>query len=148
MKYLSKVFIFKFIILINFFFSNLLLADNHNIYETLEQLQKDIKTLEKAVYSGSVDFNNSNNNFVFNLTNTTGNGYLKFDNVNGLVPPLGTDAQRPGGSIEVGTTRYNTEREYVETWNGSNWINAAGEVESILTQDVENLAYVFNLILD
>ena len=99
-------------------------------------------------FQENILFNNSNNNFVFNLTNTTGNGYLKFDNVNGLVPPLGTDAQRPGGSIEVGTTRYNTQREYVETWNGSNWINAAGEVESILTQDVENLAYVFNLILD
>ena len=99
-------------------------------------------------FQENILFNNSNNNFVFNLTNTTGNGYLKFDNVNGLIPPLGTDAQRPGGSIEVGTTRYNTQREYVETWNGSNWINAAGEVESILTQDVENLAYVFNLILD
>jgi tol-pal system protein YbgF len=37
------------------------LADNHNIYETLEQLQRDIKTLEKAVYSGSVDINNSSN---------------------------------------------------------------------------------------
>mgnify|MGYP003312756413 CR=1 FL=1 len=32
-------------------------ADNHNIYETIEQLQKDIKTLEKAVYSGSTNFN-------------------------------------------------------------------------------------------
>ena len=30
------------------------LADNHNIYETLELIQKDIKTLEKAVYSGSI----------------------------------------------------------------------------------------------
>ena len=46
MKYLSKVFILKFVILTNFFFSNLLLADNHNIYETLEQIKKDIKTLE------------------------------------------------------------------------------------------------------
>ena len=61
MKHLSKVFIFKFVILINFFFSNFSLADNHNIYETLEQIRKDIKTLEKAVYSGSVDFSNNNN---------------------------------------------------------------------------------------
>ena len=35
------------------------MADNHNIYETLEQIQKDIQTLEKAVYSGSVNFNNN-----------------------------------------------------------------------------------------
>ena len=33
-------------------------ADNHNIYETLELIQKDIKTLEKAVYSGSVELKN------------------------------------------------------------------------------------------
>ena len=34
-------------------------ADNHNIYETLELIQKDIKTLEKAVYSGSVEIKNN-----------------------------------------------------------------------------------------
>jgi len=61
MKHLSKVFIVKLLILINFFLHNYVLADNHNIYETLEQLQRDIKTLEKAVYSGSVEFNNSSN---------------------------------------------------------------------------------------
>ena len=33
-------------------------ADNHNIYETLELIQKNIKTLEKAVYSGSIEINN------------------------------------------------------------------------------------------
>ena len=32
-------------------------ADNHNIYEIFDQLQKDIKTLEKAVYSGSIELN-------------------------------------------------------------------------------------------
>ena len=52
------------LIFISFFsytFSN---ADNHNIYETLENIQKDIKTLEKAVYSGSLKTEN-------NLSNTT-----------------------------------------------------------------------------
>tara|TARA_B100000886_G_C20393438_1_gene479296 strand:+ start:98 stop:1015 length:918 start_codon:yes stop_codon:yes gene_type:complete len=41
-----------------------LLADNHNIYEILEKLNKDFKTLEKAVYSQS---NEINNNSVGNL---------------------------------------------------------------------------------
>ena len=72
MSLLCKVFIIKFVILINFFLNNILLADNHNIYETLEQLQKDIKTLEKAVYSNSVDFSNSNNsNTNLNLNNNS-----------------------------------------------------------------------------
>ena len=44
--------------MINFFSSFNSFADNHNIYEILDQLQKDIKTLEKAVYSGSVELEN------------------------------------------------------------------------------------------
>ncbi len=42
--------------------SSHLIADNHNIYETIEQLQQDIKTLERAVYSGSTNLNNGINN--------------------------------------------------------------------------------------
>ena len=42
-------------------------ADNHNIYEIIDQLQKDIKTLEKAVYSGSLETNNNANNLNTNL---------------------------------------------------------------------------------
>ena len=45
-----------------FFLPSHLIADNHNIYETIEQLQKDIKTLERAVYSGSTILNNEMNN--------------------------------------------------------------------------------------
>jgi len=55
------------IIKLNFFILTLLVcsfsfADNHNIYETLEKIQRDIKTLEKAVYSGSLSLNNENLN--------------------------------------------------------------------------------------
>ena len=55
---LKKLFIIKLFILINIIFLNNTFADNHNIYETLESLQKDIKTLEKAVYSGSIESSN------------------------------------------------------------------------------------------
>jgi tol-pal system protein YbgF len=41
------------------FLSNVVLADNHNINEILELIQKDLKTLEKAVYSGSINIENS-----------------------------------------------------------------------------------------
>ena len=94
-------------------------------------------------------FNNSNNNFIINHTNNNGLAYLKIQNVNGMVPPVGTTAERPS-SPEVGTTRYNKTPSvnYVETWNGSAWINAAGNVASIAESDVEELAYVYNLILD
>ena len=34
-------------------------ADSHNVYELLEILQKDIKTLEKAVYANSANYNSN-----------------------------------------------------------------------------------------
>ncbi len=47
-------------------------ADNHNIYEILDQLQKDIKTLEKAVYSGSLELNSDSSvNLNSNLDNNS-----------------------------------------------------------------------------
>jgi len=41
------------------FLSNVAFADNHNLNEILELIQKDLKTLEKAVYSGSINTGNS-----------------------------------------------------------------------------------------
>ena len=53
----KKLFIVKIFVLLNIIICQSTFADNHNIYETLESLQKDIKTLEKAVYSGSIEVN-------------------------------------------------------------------------------------------
>ncbi|MDA9232217.1 tol-pal system protein YbgF [Candidatus Pelagibacter sp.] len=36
-------------------------SDNHNIYETLEIIKNDLKTLERAVYSGSIEIKTSAN---------------------------------------------------------------------------------------
>ena len=54
----KKLKLIKLFILLNLLINQSTFADNHNIYETLESIQKDIKTLEKAVYSGSVEINN------------------------------------------------------------------------------------------
>ena len=62
MKLIIRKLKLSILFIIYFFYPLHLFADNHNIYETLEQLQKDIKTLEKAVYSGSTNFNNVTNN--------------------------------------------------------------------------------------
>jgi tol-pal system protein YbgF len=55
----KKLIQLKFTFLI-IFFSNIVFADNHNLNEVLELIQKDLKTLEKAVYSGSINTENSN----------------------------------------------------------------------------------------
>ena len=65
----SKIIIF---ILGNFFLITCSFADNHNIYEIIDQLQKDIKTLEKAVYSGSIELNSDSSvNLNSNLDNNS-----------------------------------------------------------------------------
>ena len=43
------------ITLVFIFFTNISFADNHNLNEVLELIQKDLKTLEKAVYSSSAN---------------------------------------------------------------------------------------------
>ncbi len=44
------------------FISSKSYSDNHNIYEVLDLIRKDIKTLERAVYSGSLNNNLNNSN--------------------------------------------------------------------------------------
>ena len=65
----SKIIIF---ILGNFFWITCSFADNHNIYEIIDQLQKDIKTLEKAVYSRSIELSSDSSvNLNSNLDNNS-----------------------------------------------------------------------------
>ena len=59
MRILSKLVIYKLVLILNLFIYSHTFSDNHNFYEVIEKLQKDIKTLEKAVYSGSVNFSNN-----------------------------------------------------------------------------------------
>ena len=56
MKFALK---FILIILFNLSFLQNSFSDNHNIYETLEIIKNDLKTLERAVYSGSIEINTS-----------------------------------------------------------------------------------------
>ena len=54
MFFCKKLIKFK-ITLVFILFSSISYADNHNLYEVLELIQKDLKTLEKAVYSDSLN---------------------------------------------------------------------------------------------
>jgi hypothetical protein len=78
-------------------------------------------------------------NFAFNnntITNTvtdavsllqpTGNGYFKFQGTNGFVLPVGSSLERPTAYAVVGMTRFNTDNQVVEIWNGSTWQNPSG----------------------
>jgi hypothetical protein len=68
---------------------------------------------------------------ITNMLNTpltitsTGIGYVRFMGNNGFVVPVGTDAERPA-SPELGTTRWNTDQDYLECWDGNVWNVSTG----------------------
>ena len=61
MTTIFKLVISKLFLILNLVFINISFADNHNIYETLEIIKNDLKTLERAVYSGSIEVKASTN---------------------------------------------------------------------------------------
>jgi len=61
MNIILKLILIKFVFIFNFLFINISFADNHNIYETLESIKNDLKTLERAVYSGSIEIDKTTN---------------------------------------------------------------------------------------
>ena len=64
MRLFFKLIILKLVLLLKISFLNFSYADNHNIYETLEIIKNDLKTLERAVYSGSIELQNKTTNDV------------------------------------------------------------------------------------
>ncbi len=68
MMLIFKLVILKLFLILNLIFINISFADNHNIYEILEIIKNDLKTLERAVYSGSIEVEASaNDSSVSNL---------------------------------------------------------------------------------
>ena len=59
MKFIFKIIMLKLLFLLSLCLVSSSYADNHNIYETLENIKNDLKTLERAVYSGSIEVNKS-----------------------------------------------------------------------------------------
>ena len=67
MRLLFKLVILKLFLFFNLLFVNFSLADNHNIYQILETLKNDLKTLERAVYSGSIELQSKSNDTESNI---------------------------------------------------------------------------------
>ena len=76
----------------------------------------------------------------------TGDGYVRLSGTDGIVIPYGNDIDRTL-TPELGETRYNVEREYIEVWDGTTWSNSAGVGGNVTGQQMEDLSYLWNLIL-
>lgn len=97
---------------------------------------------------------------ITNLTNQalvlkpTGNGYFNFaSGASAIIFPLGVSADRRA-SPEVGETRYNTEKQYVEVFTGNlsqgenGWVSAIGAESGIVDANVvEGFLDFWTLIL-
>ncbi len=78
---------------------------------------------------------------------STGIGYSRFLGDNAMVIPAGTDAER-SGSPEVGETRWNTDQQYLECFDGSVWAVAIGGSGGTVTStDMDDLSNIYTLIL-
>lgn len=91
-------------------------------------------------------------NTVTNLNNTpltftnTGIGYLRFMGDNAFVIPIGpTDDRRL--TPEVGETRWNTDLEYLETFDGTVWNVSTGGGATVTQAIMQELADVYTLML-
>ena len=62
MKIINKFYKINFFFLINLLFCTIAISDNHDINQALELIKKDLKTLEKAVYSGTLEIKTENSN--------------------------------------------------------------------------------------
>jgi cytoskeletal protein CcmA (bactofilin family) len=76
-----------------------------------------------------------------------GDGYFKIATTNGFVPPVGNVANRPTAYAVVGMTRYNTDTNALEIWNGSTWTSPAGPLSGITEALANDIAASFALIL-
>ena len=96
-----------------------------------------------------------NGNNITNLDPTaftiesTGIGYVRFMDDNGIVIPHGPDADRPAFS-EEGDTRWNTQdpaNQYLECFDGTVWNLSTGAGVTVTQEELENIGNLWILVL-
>lgn len=104
--------------------------------------------------TGSINFNNMlvKDDTITNTLDSalvlknTGTGYVKFNGTYGVVFPSGNTSERRD-TPELGETRYNTQLEYMEVYNGTSWIPAVGTLGAAPLSEVLDIMDFWGLIL-
>ena len=78
--------------------------------------------------------------------NSTGIGYVTFDGTNGIIIPSGNSSQR-SLTPEVGETRWNTDEEYLECFDGSVWSISTGGGATVTQDLMQDIGNIWNLVL-
>lgn len=91
-------------------------------------------------------------NDITNLLNTpltfasTGIGYTRFVGDNALLVPAGPSADRRL-TPEVGETRWNTDLQYLECYDGNIWLISIGPGDLVSTEEMEEYSNLWSLVL-
>jgi hypothetical protein len=91
-------------------------------------------------------------NDITNLLNTpltltsTGIGYYSVDGTNAMIIPSGPELDRRA-SPDVGETRWNTDENYLESFDGTVWAVSTGGGIEVTTEIMNDLSNVYTLIL-
>lgn len=128
--------------------TNILINDN-SIKTTQSNSDLELRTrgANVVIYDLSIK-----DNIIDNLSNNnlsifhTGNGYLKIDSTGAFVVPYGDNATKPT-SPPIGNTRYNSEDEYLETWDGFVWRKSAGDGSTVTEEVMDELLLTYTLVL-
>ena len=128
-----------------------ILINDNLITTTLSNSNLEIRRDSGVVRIDDIQLYQSN---ITNLTSDTTNfsffgtdaGYIKFDATTGVVIPFGDTSTRTP-TPEIGDTRWNTDREVLETWNGTTWQRSAGEGEDVTDEILKELVDIYTLVL-
>ena len=107
--------------------------------------------------TGEVKFNNwkyINGSNIINPTTTsfnigsTGNGYVKFSGAAFVIPVGTTSGILDGQPVnpESGTTRWNTDLQYIEIYTGTTWIPAYGTASNATITDVDDFSTLYSVV--
>lgn len=103
-------------------------------------------------FNGLVPFTGSNiNNNTFDIYNapyyllSSNDGYVNFAGTNGVAFPIGNTSQR--NTEILGTTRYNTESQFLEIFNGTSWQNVNGSIPLATEESMNDDAVIYDLML-
>ena len=91
---------------------------------------------------------NNTNKGVVNIVNS-GFGYTKFTGTSGVVIPFGGTATQPDPAtnpIPVGDTRYNTDTQILETWDGNTYLTSMGPNPPITPAEFNDLLLEYTII--
>lgn len=122
-------------------------VDNNTIQTTVSDSNLDLKSTGKLELDDITITSNliqNNSGAALSIKNTL-YGRTKF--VGPAVKiPSGTTAEQPSFTPETGMTRWNTENDVLEVWDGSTFITAAGTSASISQSEMDDLILEYTLI--